>query len=222
MKRISNKVIFLITIGVVSTFPTPNIFSAKKILDAPNIVVSKHSSEGMDIANKIAELFRKENRPIQTDFPAVDHFQTTEITGSNTGTSINFNFNVAVDVSNGKISQIRLPHGDLLVLFVGADDTNRVNINPVYFQDFLSQTVGATHMAKIMGNGRGNSRGIVFMSWAKSNNIRKNKTDALRKHVDLSNSDIPKKNNHDNYIRRHNGVKTSNARAPLNVTFKST
>lgn len=220
MDCILNKVTFLITIGVVSALPTPNLSLAGKFLDAPHIVVSKHSSEGIDIANKIAQLFREENRPIQTDFPSKGDFQTTEVTGSEIGTSINFNFNVAVDVSDGKISRIRLPHGDLLLLFVAADDKNRVNIKPVHFQDFLGQTVGATHMAKIMGNGRENSRGIAFMSWAKSNNLRKNETDGLRKHVGVGTSNIPKKNT--DFVRRHNGVKSSSARAQIDVTFKST
>ena len=222
MNSIFKKVTFMTTIWVVSGLPTPNISLEETFLDVPHIVVSKYSPEGMDIANKIAQLFRKENRPIQTDFPSNNDFQTTQISSSSIGTSINFNFNVALDVADGKISRIRLPHGDLLLLFVAADDNNKVNINPVDFQDFLAQTVGTTHMAQIMGNGREGSRGIVFMSWAKSNNYMKNETDALRKHAYLSKSNVPKKNNYSDFLRRHEGVKSSNARAPLDVTFKFT
>ena len=87
---------------------------------------SKNSKEGLDIAQKIAELFREKNRPINVNFPSKDGFETTEITSSlSKQTSINFNFNVAVDVADGKITPIRLPHGDLLLLFIAAGQQNR-------------------------------------------------------------------------------------------------
>ena len=222
MNIISNKIVFILTLGAVSGFPNPQLSAAENFLVAPNILVSKYSSEGKDIANKIAELFRKEQRPIQTDFPSNQDFQTTKITSSNIGTSINFNFNVAIDVSNGKISRIRLPHGDLLILFVAADNNGRVNINPGNFREFLANTVGATHMAKIMGNRKGNSRGLVFMSWSKPTDFSKSETNTLHKNVNVDALGMPKKNRNEEFAQRHTRVKSSSARAPLRVISKST
>ena len=159
-------------------------------MDAPNVIVSKDSLEGLDIAHRIAQLFRKENRPIQTNLPSKDDFQTNQILSSTRGASINFNFNVALDVSDGKISRIRLPHGDLLLLFVAADQNKRVNINAVDFQEFLSKTVGTTHMAKVVGNGKGKSSGIAFMSWAKLHNDDSDELGAKREHVSYNISNI--------------------------------
>ena len=175
----------VLVIGVVNSLPTPMAPFSRNLLEAPLITVSKSSAEGLDIANKIAQLFRKENRPIKTDFPSRDKFQTTKIASSDKGTSINFNFNVAMDVSDGSISRIRLPHGDLLLLFVAADGLNRVNVNAVDFQEFLSQTVGTTHMAKIVGDSNEKSSGIAFMSWAKSENVGYNDKTSRRRHVSI-------------------------------------
>ena len=183
MNVILRKGIILIAMYVVSALPTQYLSSKENFIDAPNIIVSKDSLEGLDIAHRIAQLFRKENRPIQTNLPSKDDFQTNQILSSTRGASINFNFNVALDVSDGKISRIRLPHGDLLLLFVAADQNKRVNINAVDFQEFLSKTVGTTHMAKVVGNGKGKSSGIAFMSWAKLHNDDSDELGAKREHV---------------------------------------
>lgn len=136
---------------------------------APNLHISKNSQEGIQIANQIAALFLKENRPILADFPSEYGLETNSITGTPSQTTINFNFNIALDVSDGEISPIRLPQGNLVVLFIAANQDNRVNIKPDQFKHFLQQTFGRTHMAKISGNGRNNPGGIAFMAWAKTN-----------------------------------------------------
>lgn len=183
METIIYVISVLFVISAVNSLPTPNGPLSRNILEAPHITVSKGSSEGLDIANKIAELFRNENRPIKTDFPSRGKLETTKITSSAKGTSINFNFNVAVDVSDGSINRIRLPHGDLMLLFVAADSLNRVNVNAVDFQEFLTQTIGTTHMAKIVGNRNEKSSGIAFMSWAKLDNVVNNDKTSSRRHV---------------------------------------
>ena len=186
METIISSINVLFVVGSVYSLPTTNSSFSKNVYEAPHITVSKSSSEGLDIANKIAQLFRKENRPIKTDFPSRGKFETTKIASSDKGTSINFNFNVAMDVSDGSINRIRLPHGDLMLLFVAADSLNRVNVNAVDFQEFLAQTVGTTHMAKIVGNRDEKSSGIAFMSWAKLDNVENNDKTARRRHVSCS------------------------------------
>ena len=163
-----SKIIFLVFIfHMVMSIPTTTYSDKGSIFETPNLAVGNDSQEGMYIASKIAQLFREQNRPIQTDYPSSEGFETKIITSATKGTSINFNFNVAVDVADGNISQIRLPHGDLLLLFVAADKNNRVNINPIHFRKFLAKTIGPTHMAKVLENGAENSNGIVFMAWAR-------------------------------------------------------
>ena len=71
--------IILFVITSVSSLPTPNSLLSRNLLEAPHVTVSKNSLEGLDIANKIAELFRKENRPIKTDFPSRGELETTRI-----------------------------------------------------------------------------------------------------------------------------------------------
>ena len=162
------KIIFLVfTLHMVKSIPTTTYSDKGNVFETPNLAVGNDSQEGMYIASKIAQLFREQNRPIQTDYPSSEGFETKIITSTTKGTSINFNFNIAVDVADGDISQIRLPHGDLLLLFVAADNNNRVNISPVHFRNFLAKTIGPTHMAKVLENGAETSNGIVFMAWAR-------------------------------------------------------
>ena len=161
-------IIFLVfTLHMVKSIPTTTYSGKGNVFETPNLAVGNDSQEGLYIASKIAELFREQNRPIQTDYPSSEGFETKIITSATKGTSINFNFNIAVDVADGDISQIRLPHGDLLLLFVAADTNNRVNISPVHFRNFLAKTIGPTHMAKVLENGAETSNGIVFMAWAR-------------------------------------------------------
>lgn len=161
--------ILLIVFDISVSLPLSQRSINKSFFEAPDITVSKNSKEGLDIAQKIADLFQDKDRPIDIDFPSKDGFETTQIASSGIKeTSINFNFNIAVDVADGEITRIRLPHGDLLLLFIAADNRNRVNVNPIDFQDFLTKTIGTTHMASIPQNAnKGLKKGIAFMSWAK-------------------------------------------------------
>ena len=167
MENIRRVIFLLVTLQMVKSIPAPTFSDNVNVFETPNLAVGNDSQEGLYIASKIAQLFREQNRPIQTDYPSSEGFQTKIITSATKGTSINFNFNVAVDVADGDISQIRLPHGDLLLLFVAADKNNRVNISPVHFRKFLAKTIGPTHMAKVLENGAETSNGIVFMAWAR-------------------------------------------------------
>ena len=175
----------LLSLYLVISTPISQPSLKKSFFEAPHFAVSKTSKEGLDIAQKIAELFRKKNRPINIEFPSKDGFQTTKIASSATKeTSINFNFNVAVDIADGKITRIRLPHGDLLLLFIAADDRNRVNVNAIDFQDFLAKTIGSTNMVQISKNKNiGGNNGIAFMSWAKPDPHKNKNLDANGKHV---------------------------------------
>ena len=161
--------IILISFDIGVSLPLSQRSINKSFFEAPDIAVSKNSKEGLDIAQKIADLFKDKNRPININYPSKDGFETTQIASSaSKETSINFNFNVAVDVADGKITRIRLPHGDLLLLFIAADNRNRVNVNPIDFQDFLIKTIGTTHMASISQIANNElKKGIAFMSWAK-------------------------------------------------------
>ena len=167
MAKIRQIIFLVFTLHMVKSIPTITDSDNENVFETPNFAVGNDSHEGMYIASKIAQLFREQNRPIQTDYPSSEGFETKIITSTTKGTSINFNFNIAVDVADGDISQIRLPHGDLLLLFVAADTNNRVNISPVHFRKFLAKTIGPTHMAKVLENGAKTSNGIVFMAWAR-------------------------------------------------------
>ena len=167
MAKIRKIISLVFTLHMVKSIPITTYSDKGNVFETPNLAVGNDSQEGMYIASKIAQLFREQNRPIQTDYPSSEGFETKIITSTTKGTSINFNFNIAVDVADGDISQIRLPHGDLLLLFVAADTNNRVNISPVHFRKFLAKTIGPTHMAKVLENGAETSNGIVFMAWAR-------------------------------------------------------
>ena len=173
MVKIRNIIFLLFTLHMVKSLPTATYSDNGNVLETPNFAVGNDSQEGFYIASKIAELFREQNRPIQTDYPSSEGFETKIITSTTKGTSINFNFNIAVDVADGNISQIRLPHGDLLLLFVAADENNRVNISPIDFRNFLAKTIGPTHLAKVLENGAETSNGIVFMAWARDSSAEK-------------------------------------------------
>ena len=167
-----NAVVVSFLFHFISSNPISHLHLKKSFFETPNFAVSANSKEGIDIAQQIAALFNRKNRPINVDYPSKDGFQTTKITSSSAKqTSINFNFNVAVDVADGKITRIRLPHGDLLLLFVAADSRNRVNVNAINFKEFLGKTIGTTHMVRITQtlNNKANN-GIAFMSWAKPDN----------------------------------------------------
>ena len=167
-----NAVVVSFLFHFVSSNPISQLHLKKSSFEIPNFAVSANSKEGINIAQRIAELFDKKNRPINVDYPSKDGFQTTQITSSSEKeTSINFNFNVAVDVADGKITRVRLPHGDLLLLFIAADSRNRVNVNAINFKEFLGKTIGTTHMVRITqtSNNKANN-GIAFMSWAKPDN----------------------------------------------------
>ena len=164
-----NVVVLSYLFHFISSNPMSHLHLKKSFFEAPNFAVSANSKEGIDIAQKIAELFTRKNRPINIDYPSKDGFQTTQITSSSAKqTSITFNFNVAVDVADGKITRIRLPHGDLLLLFIAANNKNRVSVNANDFKEFLEKTIGTTHMVRITQtlNNQANN-GIAFMSWAK-------------------------------------------------------
>lgn len=173
MAKIRKIILLFFTLHMVKSIPPATYSDNGNVFETPNFAVGNDSQEGLYIASKIAQLFRERNRPIQTDYPSSEGFETKMITSTTKGTSINFNFNIAVDVADGNISQIRLPHGDLLLLFVAADENNRVNINPIDFRNFLAKTIGPTHMAKVLENGAETSNGIVFMAWARDSTAEK-------------------------------------------------
>ena len=185
MEKIRRVIFLLLNLHMVKSIPAVTFSDNGNVFETPNLAVGNDSQEGFYIASKIAQLFREQNRPIQTDYPSSEGFQTKIITSTTKGTSINFNFNIAVDVADGNISQIRLPHGDLLLLFVAADRNNRVNISPIHFRNFLAKTIGPTHMAKVLENGAETSNGIVFMAWARKSTGEKYSKSTSSKKVSI-------------------------------------
>ena len=71
--------IHFLSLFIVISSPISQASSKKSFFEAPHFAVSKSSKEGLDIAQKIAELFKKKNRPINIEYPSKNGFQTTKI-----------------------------------------------------------------------------------------------------------------------------------------------
>ena len=115
-------------------------------LSIPDLKVDHDSLDAVNLANEISQHFKRLKNP---------HEQ---------GASMNLNLKVMVKVRHGVPDLIRLPEGQLAVLYFARDRrTNKVNLDYMAVRMFMQNTVGSTKMTRLP-----NGKGVLFTGWAKS------------------------------------------------------
>ena len=116
-------------------------------LSIPDLKVDHDSLDAVNLANEISQHFKRLKNPREQ-----------------LGESMNLNLKVTVKVRHGVPDLIRLPEGQLAVLYFAKDRrTNKVNLDYMAVRMFMQNTVGSTKMTRLP-----NGKGVLFTGWAKS------------------------------------------------------